>query len=75
MEPVFNLSLSGHDDEVSLYFSLGFDRNRKRVGPLEFYVTEESISQATGLPRLVIVGSRITSYRDRSMTLSSNHNS
>ena len=46
----FLTTLYGHDDEVSLQFSLGFDENRARIGPLDFSITEESISQATGFP-------------------------
>ena len=44
-------NLQGHDDVVSLQFGLGFDGNTAKVGSMVFQVTEESIAQATGLPR------------------------
>ena len=47
----FLTNLQGHNDAVSLQFSLGFDGHIAKVGSLEFSVTEESISLATGLPR------------------------
>ena len=47
----FLTNLQGHDDAVSLQFTLGFDGNTAKVGSLVFQVTEESIAQAIGLPR------------------------
>ena len=47
----FLTNLQGHDDAVSLQFSLGFDGHIAKVGSLEFSVTEDSIALATGLPR------------------------
>ena len=47
----FLTNLQGHDDVVSLQFTLGFDGHTAKVGSLEFKVMEESIAQATGLPR------------------------
>ena len=47
----FLTNLQGHDDAVSLQFSLGFNGHTAKVGSLEFSVTEESITLATGLPR------------------------
>ena len=43
--------LQGHDDELSLQFTLEFDGNRAWVGPLAFSISEESISQAMRFPR------------------------
>ena len=47
----FLTNLQGHDDAVSLQFALGFDGHTAKVGSLVFQVTEESIAQATRLPR------------------------
>ena len=48
----FLTNLQGHDDVVSLQFTLGFDGYTAKVGSLEFPVTEESIALATGFPRI-----------------------
>ena len=48
----FLTNLQGHDDAVSLQFTLGFDGHIAKVGSLEFQVTKESIAQATGLPHI-----------------------
>ena len=47
----FLTTLQGHDDAVSLQFSLGFDGHIANVGSLVFQVTKESVAQAIGLPR------------------------
>ena len=41
----------GHDDEISLIFSKGFDGKMDRVGSIVFPVTEESIQVAKKLPQ------------------------
>jgi hypothetical protein len=46
----FLTCLQGHDDGVSLQFSLGFDGRKVRVGSMAFLVSEESIASATKLP-------------------------
>jgi hypothetical protein len=43
--------LQGHDDDVSLQFTLGFDGNIAHIGSLVFPVSEESIVVSTKLPR------------------------
>jgi hypothetical protein len=48
----FLASLQGHDDGISLQFSLGFDGRLARIGSLVFLVSEESIASATKLPRV-----------------------
>ena len=47
----FLTALQGHDDVVSLQFSLGFDGHTTKVRSLVFQVTKESVAQAIGLPR------------------------
>jgi hypothetical protein len=44
--------LQGHDDGISMQFSLSFDGKTMRVGSLTFGVSEESIVAATKLPRV-----------------------
>jgi hypothetical protein len=46
----FLSNLQGHDDDLSMQFSLGFDGNTTRVGSLSFEVSEESVVAATKLP-------------------------
>jgi hypothetical protein len=48
----FLAHLQGHDDNVSLQFSLGFDGRMACMGSLTFLVSEESIASATKLPRV-----------------------
>ena len=48
----FLSSLQGHDDSLSMQFVVGFDGRITRVGSLNFAVTEESIVDATKLPRM-----------------------
>jgi hypothetical protein len=48
----FLACLQGHDDGVSLQFSLGFDGRMACMGSLAFLVSEETISSATKLPRV-----------------------
>jgi hypothetical protein len=45
-------NLHGHDDDLSMQFSLGFDGKKMNVGSLTFEVSEESIAAATKLPRM-----------------------
>ena len=40
----FLTTLQGHDDAVSLQFSLGFDGHTTKVGSLVFQVTKESVA-------------------------------
>jgi hypothetical protein len=44
--------LQGHDDGISMQFSLSFDGKTSHVGSLTFEVSEESIVAATKLPRV-----------------------
>jgi hypothetical protein len=44
--------LQGHEDGVSMQFSLGFDGSMVHVGSLTFMVSEESISSSTKFPRV-----------------------
>ena len=44
--------LKGHDDGISMQFSLSFDGKIACVGNLTFGVLEESIAIATKLPRV-----------------------
>jgi hypothetical protein len=48
----FLSNLQGHDDGLSMQFSLGFDGKTTHVGSLTFEVSEESIAAATKLPRM-----------------------
>jgi hypothetical protein len=45
----FLASMQGHDNDVSVQFSLGFDGKISRVGSLVFLVSEESIVVSTKL--------------------------
>ena len=47
----FLYRFQGHDDEISLIFSKGFDGNMAHVGSLVFPITEDSIVVAMKLPR------------------------
>jgi hypothetical protein len=49
--PLLSL-LQGHDDGISMQFSLGFDGKTMRVGSLTFGVSEESIATSMKLPRV-----------------------
>ena len=40
----FLTTLQGHDDVVSLQFSLGFDGHTAKVGSMVFQVTEKSVA-------------------------------
>jgi hypothetical protein len=44
--------LQGHDDGISMQFSLSFDGKKTRMGSLTFWVSEESIVAATKLLRM-----------------------
>jgi hypothetical protein len=44
--------LQGHDDDISMNFSLGFDGNTMLVGSLTFGVSEESIATTMNLLRV-----------------------
>ena len=48
----FLTTLQGHDNAVSLKFSLGFYGHIDKVGSLVFQVTKESVAQAIWLPRI-----------------------
>jgi hypothetical protein len=48
----FLSSLQGHDDVLSMQFSLGFNGKTTHVGSLTFEVIEESIYATTKLPRM-----------------------
>jgi hypothetical protein len=45
--------LQGHNDGISMQFTLGFDVKTTCVGSLTFGVSEESIAATTKLPRIV----------------------
>ena len=45
----FNL-FCGYNDEVSFQFATTFDGNRAQIGDITLLVSEQSISNATGLP-------------------------
>jgi hypothetical protein len=49
---LFLAHLQGHDDSISMQFTLGFDGRMAHVGSLIFVVSEESISSITKLPRV-----------------------
>ena len=44
-------NLQGHDDAVSLQFTLGFDGHTTKVISMVFQIMEDSVAQAIGLPR------------------------
>jgi hypothetical protein len=48
----FLSNLQGHDDGLSMQFSLGFDGKIARIGYFSFEVSKESIVAATKLPRM-----------------------
>jgi len=48
----FLACLQGHNDGVSLQFTLGFNGRMERMGSLAFLVSEESISSAMKLPQV-----------------------
>jgi hypothetical protein len=48
----FLSSLQGHDDNLSMQFTLDFNGKTTHVGYLTFEVTEDSITAATKLPRM-----------------------
>jgi hypothetical protein len=48
----FLAHLQGHDDDISMQLSLGFDGRMDRMGYLTFMVFEESIASARKLPRV-----------------------
>jgi hypothetical protein len=49
---LFLSNLQGHDDGLSMQFSLSFYGNTMHTGSLSFEVSEESIVVATNLPRM-----------------------
>jgi hypothetical protein len=48
----FLSNLQGHDDGLSMQFTVGFDGKTSHVGSLSFEVSEESIVATTKLPRM-----------------------
>jgi hypothetical protein len=66
--------LQGHDDDILMQLSLGFDGEMAHVGSLTFVVTEESIFATTKLPRIGDRWFKTTSCHDRDITGFSNLN-
>jgi hypothetical protein len=53
------MKFRGFNDKSTLQFAQSFDGRLDRVGNLEIEVTEETLSNAMGLPRMGNTGSRI----------------
>jgi hypothetical protein len=68
----FLSSLQGHDDGVSLQFSLSFDGKTAHIRSLTFPISEESIAISTKLPRLGDRWFKTISCHVKPMTMFSN---